>query len=101
LSKSFRKPTFFVTLNKDPAKGKKFTTRKLRAMEKQKENMALNSIEFDDFFLQDLRDRNRGYGGSTSRDRGWDYFGDGKIKPAHLQKSDFSDPTIWRKLITK
>jgi hypothetical protein len=101
MSKSYRKPAYFQTVKVDTKTGKKETTRAIRNLEKYQKYKALYDYFFDDFFINDIRDRNRGYGGSTSTDYGWSFFGDGKIKPAYNRKEDFRGEHTWRKLITK
>jgi len=95
MSRSKRKPAFFICNGADPKKGKQTTSREIRRTVRQK----LHTEEEDFDFVHPL-DNTRGHGGSRDEDYGWDYFGDGKVDPYHLENWT-GDPEVLEKLKRK
>lgn len=76
MSRSKRKPSYYVCCGANPRKGKQLASRSIRSIVRQKLH-----TEEEDFDFAHPQDKIRGDAGSRSEDYGWTYFGDGKVNP--------------------
>lgn len=79
MSRSFKKHFgHYQTVNVDPKSGKKFTSKRLRQVIREK---LFNFFKFEDDeqIFGNLMDRNRGHKGSKNFNDAWNYFGDGWV----------------------
>ena len=83
MSRSYRKPSAFRCYGANPKAGKETSSRIIRRAVRQ-----VLATEGEDFDFVRIDDKNRGDAGSRSLDRGWDFFGDGKIKPFWFDDED-------------
>lgn len=75
MSRSYRRPGYYVACGQESRKGKQEASRRLRRVSVQECSQSILNIERD--HKPQLQDRNRGSKGSRCGDWGWDYFGDG------------------------
>ena len=73
MSRSYRRPYAYTACGACPWRGKRFTSKRIRAHVR-----AVLRTMLPDADLPPFEGRTRGHGGSRSPDRGWDFFGDGR-----------------------